>query len=100
MINIEPLCSNYKHVQLAKIHGKVYVRQESAKFDGQFEPFWYRSTYTNPHAAISDYIVQSDDGEPHLICECGCQSFSIRYGNYECFATCGNCGKQDCIYSG
>ena len=37
---------------------------------------------------------------PEVICECGCNVFTIRYGNYECLARCNNCRNEAVVYDG
>jgi len=36
---------------------------------------------------------------PAILCACGGTTFSISYGNYECFAHCA-CGRKFLIYDG
>lgn len=41
----------------------------------------------------TDYITT-------LKCNCGSETFTIRYGHYEVIAKCKKCEEEECIYSG
>lgn len=47
-----------------------------------------------------DKTKQSDHGQPHVICECGCQQFTLRYGSCEVYARCSRCGLEESVGNG
>lgn len=42
----------------------------------------------------------TSDEPPHLMCECGCTTFQLRYGSYSLVAYCSNCGISESVYEG
>lgn len=41
-----------------------------------------------------------DVGLPKVLCECGHDTFRLKYGEYECVAVCTACGLEDVVYDG
>ncbi len=76
------------------IRGLQFVR---CNFGGGKPPvFW--TFYSDVHAEGTN-APQKGDGGPDIVCDCGNDKFTLRYGNYEMFAKCCNCGVEECVYS-
>lgn len=61
------------------------------EFNRYDESLWAR----NNHAGD----VKTDD-HPDVVCPCGNQTFTLRYGNYEITARCAACGIEEVVYDG
>ena len=76
------------------IGGLIYIRDDDR---ASLAPFWkFRQRLWQD----GKYVTQTDEGKPHIICDCGSSKFMLRYGNYELFAKCADCGAEDLIYDG
>ena len=56
--------------------------------------------YVMDRKRISTKFWTSKDNNHKIACVCKYQAFTLRYGNYELFAKCTNCGLEDSVYSG
>ena len=62
------------------INGTKYVKES-------YDTFYY-------HYGKSKKVPYS------VICECGNNEFTLKYGNYEIKAICTKCGRSDMVYDG
>lgn len=73
-----------------EMNGLVYANGDG-KF-WRFQHFVHRDDMIIPQNPLT--------GHPHVICDCGSGQFSLRYGDYEMFAKCVDCGLEESVYSG
>lgn len=77
----------------AMIDGVAYQRDPDGTAEDCWSVFWYR-THAGP-----EHPTPNPD-HPDVICICGADVFTLRYGVYELIATCAQCGLTDMVYSG
>lgn len=46
------------------------------------------------------FLYDNDNGEWDVVCECGNNSFHLKYGQWELFAVCSQCGREKSVYQG
>ncbi len=95
----------WKKESYAKI-GYIGSKYLSISVDDSIEFSWHKkSLYMKRSLKGLFYWVWAKDeetekGVPSIICGCGGEVFELRYGDYEMFARCPQCGCNDSVYSG
>jgi hypothetical protein len=85
-------------VKNALIRGQKYDRRLWVNDDP--EEFFVRvkSVFNESIGKYKD--TENTNNLPDVICQCGCDAFTLNYGCYRIIATCINCKKYQSVYSG
>lgn len=76
------------------IDGLIYCQANGTNGD----KFWHLSETVLRHPGPNVEQVIGD--RPTVYCDCGCDKFTLRQGNYETFARCVNCNREESVHSG